>query len=231
MIKLITYASHNMTRAGELCISSALKHGANVVKLETMPEPWLIYLCPEVMEKKRGAGYWLWKPEMIYRHLKQMEYGEILVYADAGVEIVEDLRHIVNQMQEPIFLFANNYNHRHWCKKRVYDEMFGQEGNQVQASVIFIRKTQRTLEFVNEWLRYCLIPGYIDDTIDREQDADFQEHRHDQAILTCLAQQCNYKLHYWPAMYNGGQFVYDKTTFSDPYPIIFHHHRKRNHEW
>jgi hypothetical protein len=62
---------------------------------------------------------------------------------------------------------------------------------------------------------------------------EFREHRHDQAILTTLAYREGIKLHYWPASYNDGAFIYEKLPeyAQDNYPIMFNHHRKRNHEF
>jgi hypothetical protein len=77
------------------------------------------------------------------------------------------------------------------------------------------------------------MPEFIDNSPMEiaNNDPEFREHRWDQAIITCLAYRYGYKLHWWPAMYNGGQFIYEKGVFNDEYPVIFHHHRKRNDEW
>ena len=77
----------------------------------------------------------------------------------------------------------------------------------------------------------CMQRDYISDKIWLEQYPSFQEHRHDQALLTAVAQKYNLRLHWWPAVYNDGAFTYDKGTYTDSYPPIFHHHRKRNDEW
>jgi hypothetical protein len=88
------------------------------------------------------------------------------------------------------------------------------------------------LQVANEWLSYCQVDHYIDDIVyDSYQYPSFQEHRHDQAILTAVAQAHGIPLHWWPASYNNGAFTYDKGTYTDTYPVIFHHHRKRNNEW
>jgi hypothetical protein len=104
---------------------------------------------------------------------------------------------------------------------------------QVQASVIFVRVSERSKEIIKAWLCWCMMPNLIDDSKSFEPNhPEFQEHRHDQALLTNISIMYDLKKHYWPAQYNNGAFTYDKIEQykEDKYPIIFHHTRKRNHE-
>jgi hypothetical protein len=41
----------------------------------------------EILELKRGGGYWIWKYAVIEQTLKEMEDGDFLVYLDAGSSI------------------------------------------------------------------------------------------------------------------------------------------------
>jgi hypothetical protein len=109
---------------------------------------------------------------------------------------------------------------------------FDEDSRQAQASVIVIRNTEPAREFIKEWLRWCCVPGLIDDSKSEAMNStEFREHRHDQAILTCLAIRDSIPLHWWPAMYNAGNFTYDKTGYNDNYPVLFHHHRMRNSDF
>jgi hypothetical protein len=171
-------------------------------------------------------------------------------------------------MDQDIFLFGNNWEHAHWCKRDVLEAIIPQSGEcpacrkwaggaanrtpceagyyfhptigkQAQASVIFFRVSDYSRQFVAEWLKWCLFEGgrLIDDSPSRAPNhPEFREHRHDQAILTTLAYREGIKLHYWPAVYNKGgspEFVYEKLPeyAGDDYPVLFHHHRLRDHEW
>ena len=40
-------------------------------------------------QEVRGFGYWIWKPQILLQCLQQMEYGDILLYTDAGCHINE----------------------------------------------------------------------------------------------------------------------------------------------
>jgi len=254
MIHLVTFADESMSRARQLCADSAIRHGVNQV-----------HLCsPEFPTTERGYGFWRWKPEMIIDRMNGTEFvdplkdGEILIYSDAGIEFINSVSHIIERMDQDIFLFGNNWEHAHWCKRDIVqcvwptgndappDETvvldprpWSDFGKQVQASVIFFRVSDYSRKFVAEWLQWCLFEGgrLIDDSPSRVPNhPEFRENRHDQAILTTLAYREGIKLHYWPSVYNKGgspEFVYDKLPEyqSDDYPVLFSHHRKRNHEW
>lgn len=266
---LVTFSDESMSRARELCVSSALVCGIDQVW------PW----CKEAIEHwgiaerhsrvfrqpddaRRAWAWWAWKPLIINRHLRELFDGEIVVYADAGVEFINNVSHIIDRMghvkpQDDIWIFGNNWEHAHWCKRDVievvwplfrsaepakpenlFEDSFtwSRFRKQVQASVIFFRVSDYTRAFVKEWLDRCLFEGgrLIDDSPSRlPNHPEFQEHRHDQAILTTMAYREGIKLHYWPAQYNDGAFNYEKLPCyaGDDYPILFHHHRRRNHEW
>lgn len=248
MTRLITFASENMRRSAVLCLRSGSSYGADSM---TLCEPF-------EESTERGYGFWKWKPRIILEkinggHLSEpLPDGDILIYADAGVEFINNVSHIIDRMDQDIFLFGNNWEHAHWCKRDIVEKVMGptaftywpwerfgdfpNHGKQVQASVIFFRVSDYTRKFVKEWLDWCLFEGgrLIDDSPSRTPNhPEFQENRHDQAILTTMAYREGIKLHWWPAIYNDGQFTYEKLPVyaGDDYPAIFHHHRKRNHEW
>lgn len=247
---LVTYATPDMERSMRLCCDSARASGIQ----ETWP--WFEQTTKTLdfyrknralLDNPKGAGFWAWKSFIVQHHLQQMHDGDILIYSDAGVEFINSVNHIIDRMDQDIFLFGNMYEHAHWCKRDIIEAIFppenppymsqkswGDFGKQVQASVIFFRVNDVTRTFVKEWLDWCLFEGgrLIDDSRSRTPDhGDFRENRHDQAILTTLAYRDGIKLHWWPAVYNDGAFTYEKGEYTDDYPTLFHHHRRRNHEW
>lgn len=254
MIRLTTYADERMTKSLELCMSSAKNHGVENVwpyqRYMICGEPGMADMYKEfynfnkdILDQERGSGYWLWKPYIIYRSMLQCKEGDILIYSDAGVEFVNNVSHIIERMDEDIFFFTNGWPHVEWCKMDCIDAIndvdleytkcgvyAGKEyekNKQVQASVIFFKVNQKTKDFVKEWLLYCQMPGFIDDSPSELINyPTFAEHRHDQAILTCLQIKHGYKLHWWPT-----QYAMHIKVPGDDYPVIFNHHRKRNNEW
>jgi hypothetical protein len=259
-VHLVTFSDESMSRAAELCIRSAEAHG-----VEAEWDAW----TPQAVSARdsgtlrrliesgaRGCGYWSWKPFIIADAMMLAYENDVIVYADVGIEFINNVSHIIERMDQDIFLFGNNWEHAHWCKRDVAEAVWpegvkAQEkylmstvwhlfGKQCQASVIFFRVSDYSRQFVAEWLKWCLFEGgrLIDDSPSRTPNhPEFREHRHDQAILTTLAYREGIKLHWWGARYNidqpGGGFVYPKASeyAGDTYEPFVHHHRKRNHEW
>lgn len=238
MTRLITFTDQNMTIAADICVKSALANNVNDAKVygPTDIDPHFFDRNIEIFKQPRGYGYWLWKPYFINRELQLLKEGDYLIYADAGVEFVNNINHVIDRMRGDVWLFGNTWEHEHWCKGDIINAVFkGRHcvfGKQVQASVIIIRKTEISKSFVSEWLKLCQVPGLIDDSASKVPNhSEFRENRHDQAILTTLAYRDGIKLHWWPAMYNAGNFNYEKTGYTDTYPILFHHHRMRNEQF
>jgi hypothetical protein len=266
--QLVNFATPEMSRAQELCYLSSLTKG-KVRRAFQFRQYDLEHLRDyeahkDLFNAPRGPSYWAWKPAFINKLMGPDSFvydvldGDILIYADVGVEFIAPVSHIIDRMghassQDDIFLFGNNWEHAHWCKRDVVEAIFSKEtlpeythwtlpvdwgifGKQCQASVIFFRVSDYTRAFVAEWLKWCLHEGgrLIDDSPSQAPNhPEFREHRHDQAILTTLAYREGIKLHYWPASYNDGAFTYEKLPeyAGDDYPILFNHHRRRDYEW
>lgn len=236
MTRLITFTDENMTIAAEICTASALQNNVHETKIFRPKDidPKFRKANAAILDQPRGYGFWLWKPYFIDRELKKMKDGDHLIYCDAGVEIVNNINHILDRMTGDIFLFGNKFQHVHWCKASVMKTInCFDSGSQVQASVIVIRNSKTAREFVNEWLTWCTVSDMIDDSPSSiPNHPEFKEHRHDQAVLTTLAYRDKITpFHWWSAMYNAGNFTYEKTGYSDTYPVLFHHHRLRNSDF
>jgi hypothetical protein len=227
-VRAITYFSSEMSKSAELCMESIHRFGMTG-RAYTSVDPTFKMLNPVITET-RGAGYWLWKPYIILREMMQMDDGETLLYLDAGVEMIAEPTWLKGL--KDVWLFGNMYNHTEWCKADVMEAIHhGPYKKQVQASVMAFKVNGWTKTFVKEWLTWCEMPGFLDDSPSKiKNKPGFQEHRHDQAVLTCVAYKHNIPLHWWPARYNN-QFDYPRTGYSDEYGVCFNHHRKRNSEW
>ena len=241
MIQIVTFTDSQMTQSADLCVRSARKHGADNALIWTqdaLRQTEFYQQNKTLLDQPRGCGYWCFKPYIISVAMTCLIDVDVLIYSDAGVEFIDNVNHIIDRMDQDIFLFANNCDHAHWCKRDIIEEIMPKIGWeffdwQVQASVIFFRVNDKTRAFVKEWLDYCLVPGLIDDSPSKAPNhPEFRENRHDQAILTTLAYREGYRLHWWPAIYNDGAFRYESDSYIDEgYPPLFLHHRRRNREW
>lgn len=238
MIFLCNFADHRMGHSQIVNTNSALKNGVDQV-LNYSPAKIgseFIEFNKETINAERGPSYWLWKPYIVWRALQHCKDGDVLIYSDAGVEFVSNVKAVADTMTEDIHFFSNGWPHNEWCKVDVMEAILPEsnyydlrsESKQVQASLIFFKVNDVTRAFVKEWLLWCQMPGFIDDSPSKLINyATFAEHRHDQAILCCLQIKYGYKLHWYPAT----TAMHIKAEYKDAYPVLINHHRKRNHEW
>lgn len=245
MIHLVTACTENYRMSANNLTASAMKHGidkAGCYPLEELPGLFLQLIGNNVKEEQRCMFY-IWKPYVIWEYMQSVPDGDIVIYADAGQTIVNSVAPLIEQMDQDILMFNNPWKHVEWCKMDVVDAVlqcaykpkermdFGdvkadrfcdiKDFKQVQASLIFFRVNETIRNFVKEWMLWCLMPGFCDNSPSKiENYPTFQEHRYDQAVLTCLRIKYGYKLHPFPAINNSGA----------PYKIT-DHHRKSNEQW
>jgi hypothetical protein len=179
-VHLVTFSDESMSRSREVCARSA--------KLNGCDEEWQyeqrhmghsdhvkahpsIFRQPEDM--RRAWAWWAWKPVIIADAMRRAaecydDKEQYVVYADAGIEFINNVSHIIERMDQDIFLFGNNWQHAHWCKRDIVEAvwptgMYGKFGisagrswetfgKQCQASVIFFRVSDYSRRFVKEWL-------------------------------------------------------------------------------
>lgn len=243
MIHFLTYSNDNMSISRKRCIDSGNKYGADILYESSQKDiSYEFYsanksiLDAEFCESgtRPCDGFWLWKPYFVDRLMNDAQDGDYVVYVDAGCEVIADLRHIIDAMDQDVFLFTNGLQHADWCKADVMQAINGKQiehgHTQVQASMMFFRVNDFTRKFVREWLLWCQMPGMIDDSPSTiPNHPEFANHRYDQAILTCLAIKYGIKTHWWP---DAKWFVSQRYRWpDDKYPPMVLHHRMRNNEY
>jgi hypothetical protein len=241
---LVSYADENMLTSQRLCIKSAEEIGNIDGHYATGPQfidQHFYRRNVEILDglqRGGGNGFWLFKPYFCEYAVRVRPEGDIVIYADSGIEFiapVDPIIDIMNRDNLDIFLFSNGHDHAHWTKGDILAHMlpgrnWDTMGEQVQASVIFFRVGNYTRRFCSRWLAWSQIPGFIDDSPSiHANHQHFKDGRNDQSILTCLALQDNITLHWWPAQY--GHFIRSKYPASDNYGQLFYHHRYRETDW
>jgi hypothetical protein len=96
------------------------------------------------------------------------------------------------------------------------------QGKPNLASYMLLKKSFVSMQFVSEWLAYAQDSRAITDdanTLGASNHKDFQDHRHDQSILSLLAKKWNLTTYPDPSQSGEGQ--------NRPYLSIFDHHRIR----
>ena len=230
MIRHLTFSDKNMTLAAYDCVQSALSFGADssVLNREFNIDEEFYKANKKILDQPRGAGYWLWKPYFILKELEKAQEGDYIVYTDAGVNFVADIDELILDMDSDIMVFANGWRHGDWCKgdvlKAMNCEQFA-DRQQLQATCLIFYKSKTAVDFVREWLSWCIKPNFIDDTPSTTPNQKtFREHRHDQAILTNLAYLNDLTLNRWCAQYR----LKGQEQFNNSYGVVLNHHGKRN---
>jgi hypothetical protein len=163
---LMSYATTEFRKNQERLAASALRHGADKVlsyTLEDLEKTLFFSENKGILEMKRGAGYWLWKPFFILETLRCISEGSILIYADADVEIIADIEPLISicERQQGIVLFSNDFRlNRAWTKRDCFvlmecdtEEYWNSE--QLSGFLLLFMKNIRNEKFVSEWLTYC----------------------------------------------------------------------------
>jgi hypothetical protein len=156
----------------------------------------------KILCEKRGGGYWLWKPYVILKKLKQIDRGDFLVYSDSGAVVLKPLSLIVSELinlNQDVASFELPLIERQWTKKYLFDSMgclaenFA-DTNQRLSSFHVIKKTEFSLGFYEKFLKYSSSYENISDfNCNIGQDDGFLEHRHDQSIFSLLSKKAGLK--------------------------------------
>lgn len=151
-----------------------------------------------IEENSRGFGYWIWKPYIISYVLDRIADGDMLIYADAGCEF--DMRYVSNiprlsgilERKKILGVLGPSNDVTH-SKASVCNflGLIGQPTKRlghIQAGIIYMRKCEETVRFINKWYDKCALdPHMIDDSPSPVPNSpDFKEHRHDQSVFNIL---------------------------------------------
>ena len=159
----------------------------------------------QVAHSKRGGGYWIWKPYILYKHLSNLNEGDILVYSDAGCQITDDINtvnsfndifHKIQNTDTNMLLneLPNQRTERYWTKGDVLDYYNIYDNNdiinsaQLESGRVFLIKNDKTMEIISKWWDVAKNhPELFDDSKSVVPNkGEFIEHRHDQSNISIL---------------------------------------------
>ena len=168
--------------------------------------------------------------------MEMAEDGDVIIYMDSAIEVINTLNPIVNlclNKKKSSFLILGesskkDYRNSIWCKKDTYfvlNYTNMSDFNQLTASVQLYVKNEENMSFLKEFLHYCTIPLAIADSshcgILSKEKNDFKDHRHNQSILSILAEK-NSIFRIRDCSQYG---LTDKDDFM--FPQIINHHRQK----
>ncbi|CAF0727229.1 unnamed protein product [Didymodactylos carnosus] len=151
-----------------------------------------------ILSRKRGAGYWLWKPYIISKELYHARDGDIIIYSDAAVDFIANVSYMLKLVeQQDIILFEVPGKESQYTKRDTFvimnaDELQFTSSTCTAASYIIVKKSWKSTRFINEWLTYAQDSRAITDDknlLGKDNYDDFLDHRHDQSILSLLVKK------------------------------------------
>lgn len=165
--------------------------------------------------KKRGYGYWFWKPLLLISFLEKMEKESIAHYMDIGFHINKtssnrfyEYLELLNQNNRWLLAFQYKPMERKMYSKFRFPEreefkytkadLFSYYQRledkkithtpQFSAGNFFIKKNEKTKQFIYKWLEvFEKRFDLIDDTPSKIKNfTNFIENRHDQSVFSIL---------------------------------------------
>lgn len=111
-IHLVSYATRKFKRSQIRLIESANRYHLDTNKYnfskENIKKFDFYKQNLKIFRSSRGDGYWLWKPFLIQLALKSTNLGDVIVYADSGLEIIKPLDPLLKLLNNTdILLFSN----------------------------------------------------------------------------------------------------------------------------
>lgn len=165
-----------------------------------------------INENPQGFGLWKWKPFIISRKLKELNYEDGLLYLDAGCQFnlktnkakqrLEELFTLARLNSGVFFQLPNHefnsfqFAEYKWSKPRIFEEISTdlsiQKSGQIQGGLLFLIKNDKTLNLIDMWNYYAELENSIllrNPKLDETLPIDFVAHRNDQSILSVLLKQ------------------------------------------
>lgn len=151
----------------------------------------------DLLNVRRGAGLWIWKPYFISRALESIPEGDYLIYLDAGVVVIDEFRHLIDSMEksgQDIMVFELPLLAEEWTKKETYSAIFPElreSVNQILAGYIVLKNTPFSRGIISEWLMYmqdpvCIMPHTVTGEANHR---NFVENRDDQSVFTLVCRK------------------------------------------
>lgn len=187
----------------------------------------------DILSRKRGNGYWLWKPYFILKTLKEkLNVGDYLIYTDACIlynnkaELLVDF--LINKTAE-MWVYKLSFFEQKYTKRDAFillgaDLPFFSKTHQYNAAIQIYKKSIFSEKFLEEYLYYSQDKRIITDdpnTLLFPNIKGFIDNRHDQSILSILTKKYSQA--------NSGKPNMDIKTINSlrsEMPYIFCHYRR-----
>lgn len=242
----ITYGDEKYKKSLELLESTAMENGVD--EFIAYDRDYIVNSkmynnsarTKYILDKPRGSGYWIWKPYIISETFKSLEYGDIVIYSDAGLKVIDNLQPLYNiaskSPNKPILfklppVGVDYHKAKTWTKKDCFvltnsDESKYWDADMSNGAVSVWVKSKHNEDLLLEWFKYLKDPRISTDDPNMcgPNYQGFRDHRHDQSVLSILRVKYDIPLYRDPTQY-GNTFMESNSLYKQ----LFHHHRNFKH--
>ena len=205
-IHFITYADDRFKNAGERICKEA--ENFNEFSSITFYKPKMLTSSfkqkyKDILNKRRGGGYWIWKWDIIKQKLDEIEENEFLVYLDAGCVIKNNGKERFNDYLDLLnnsdFGFISFQMPKKTCqeKKWTTNQIFKHldidinsdhaNSGQICSTALIMKKNKQVYTIINKCLELLTIDQLlVTDHYNRKQNKFFIDNRHDQSLLSLV---------------------------------------------
>ena len=212
MVLFITYSNELYAHTRDFCLMMAKKRGKVDMAIAYKPEDIdeeFYKRHEDIFKIRAGNGLWLWKPYFICKALETVEYGDIVLYCDAGSYFFKSCKPIIDSMSDDIWVSDIPLIEKQFTKPELMEAMGCTckeyaETNQVQANFVAVRKTERGLRFAYEWLEICEKGDNLQYNTRYKDDPPefvFCDNRADQSVLSLLSKKWGLCIHRDPSQF------------------------------
>lgn len=188
----------------------------------------------KILDQRRGAGYWLWKPFIILEEVKKLKQGDFLIYSDSKMLALENCAKLFElcEKENGVLIFSNvPQTIQCWCKRDalVLTDMDRREvidSFDFAAMMSVWQNTPQAIAFLEDWLKYCCDERILTDMPNTQGLPNypmFIDHRHDQTVFSLMAIKHNIKGHRIPNQY-GKRYMKCEAFKDDTYGQLFQAH-------
>jgi hypothetical protein len=155
----------------------------------------------DILKKSRGAGYWIWKFDIIKQQLSKLANNDILIYMDAGCSInasgkirFNEYIDMLNNSNESIISFQMSHIEKKYTTKELFNYLNinvkdnAANSGQFVGGILIMKNNDKIMKIIDECINilrtdHLLITDYYNKS---GQCSDFIDNRHDQSILSII---------------------------------------------
>ena len=155
----------------------------------------------DILALQRGAGYWIWKFDIIKQNLAKIDNDDFLIYMDAGCSInpsgkkrFNEYIDMLNNSNEGIISFQMDHLEKTWTTRQIFEHFnldlnsnYANSG-QIIATAVIMKKTEKLMKIIDECFNVLETNKllFTDHYNHENQESYFRDNRHDQSVFSVI---------------------------------------------